>query len=164
MIMARRGRPVLGAKLAQGTDGSNLAQRRLEVLLSTLAGTMTIDRACRELGIGRSRFHALRGQFLQQAAGWLEPRSRGRRAHVPDEREVRLGQLQQQIARLKLDLYAAQVREELALVMPHVLKAPTSAPASAGEKNSRRARRRTRRRAGSTSPATSGGGSRGSRA
>lgn len=156
--MARRGRPVLGAKLAQGTEGSNLAQRRLEVLLSTLAGTMTIDQACRELGIGRSRFHALRAQFLQQAAGWLEPRSRGRRAHVPDEREVRLGQLRQQIARLKLDLYAAQVREELALVMPHVLKAP----ASARKKNRPPARRRTRRRAGSTSPATSGG-SRGSR-
>lgn len=138
--MARRGRPVQGAKLARATDGSKLAQRRLEVLLSTLAGSMTVDHACRELSIGRSRFHTLRGQFLRQAARWLEPRSRGRRAHVSDERDVQLGQLQQHIAQLKLDLYAAQVREELALVMPHVLKT-----APAGKKTRRRTSRRTRR-------------------
>ena len=150
--MARRGRPVLGAKLAQGTEGSKAAQQRLAVMLATLAGTITIDQACRKLGIGRSRFHTLRNQLLQQAAVWLEPRPRGPRPQVPDLRDQQLQQLQEQVTQLKLDLYAAQVREELALVMPHVLKRP-----AADEKKTKRpARQRNSRPSGSSPTVTPG--------
>jgi hypothetical protein len=131
---------VLGPKLAQGTDGSKAARQRLQVMLATLAGAITIDQACRKLGIGRSRFHDLRSQFLQRAAIWLEPRPRGRKPQVTDLRDRQLEQLQHQVTQLKLDLYAAQVREELALVLPHVLKSRV-----ASEKKTRSRARPTRR-------------------
>ena len=118
--MPRRGRPVQGPELVK--DGSEQAQQRLKVVLATLGGSMTIEQACSTLGIGRSAFHKLRSQFLARAPDLLEPRPRGRRRRVPSEADQRLAQLQQEIVQLKLDLKAQQVREEIALVMPHLLK------------------------------------------
>ena len=118
--MPRRGRPVQGPELVK--DGSEQAQQRLKVVLATLGGSMTIEQACSALGIGRSAFHKLRSQFLARAPDLLEPRPRGRRRRVPTEADQRLAQLQQEIVQLKLDLKAQQVREEIALVMPHLLK------------------------------------------
>jgi hypothetical protein len=118
--MPRRGRPVQGPELVK--DGSEQAQQRLKVVLATLGRSMTIEQACSALGIGRSAFHKLRSQFLARAPDLLEPRPRGRRRRVPSEADRRLAQLQQEIVQLKLDLKAQQVREEIALVMPHLLK------------------------------------------
>ena len=66
--MVRRGRPVQGPQLAQQVEASALARQRLEVLLQTLSGARTIPEACAALGVGRSRFHALRNAFLQHHA------------------------------------------------------------------------------------------------
>ena len=120
--MPRRGRPVGGPELVGDQDGSEQARQRLKVVLATLGGSMTIEQACSALGIGRSAFHKLRSQFLARAPDLLEPRPRGRRRRVPTEADQRLAQLQQEIVQLKLDLKAQQVREEIALVMPHLLK------------------------------------------
>lgn len=118
--MPRRGRPAAGPELVK--DGSEQAQKRLKVVLATLGGSMTIEQACGVLGVGRSAFHKLRRQFLARAPDLLEPRPRGRRRREPSEADQRLAQLQQEIVQLKLDLKAQQIREEIALVMPHLLK------------------------------------------
>lgn len=133
--MARRGRPVKGAELVEDLDGSQAARQRLQIILQTLAGALSIEQACATLRINRSRFHALRGQFLGQAVQLLEPRPPGRQTHPPSEAECQLASLRRQIVQLKLDLKAAQVREEIALVMPHLLKTRGS-----GKKTRRHAR------------------------
>ena len=122
--MPRRGRPVQGPELVK--DGSEQAQQRLKVVLATLGGSMTIEQACDVLGIGRSAFHKLRSQFLARAPDLLEPRPRGRRREVLSEADQRIARLQQEIVQLKLELKAQQIREEIALVMPHLLKSKRS--------------------------------------
>ena len=107
--------------------GSQAARQRLGIILQTLTGAMTIEEACWELGIKRSSFHKLRQQFLAQATGLLEPKPRGRQRHQPTKAEIELARLRQEVVRLKLDLKARQIREEIALVMPHLLKSKRTA-------------------------------------
>jgi transposase-like protein len=109
----------LGAELVQHLAGSAQAKQRLSVVLQTLAGERTVAQACAELGIGESRFHALRNQVLQQTLDALEPKPLGRPTAAPED--ARLARLQQEIRSLTVDLRAAQVREELAMMLPRVL-------------------------------------------
>jgi transposase-like protein len=120
--MAKRGRPVKGAELVEDLGGSQAAKQRLRIILQTLAGVMTVQDACAELGIQRSGFHKLRQQFLAHATGLLEPRPRGRQPLQPSAAQIELATLRQEVTQLKLDLKAQQIREEIALVMPHLLK------------------------------------------
>ena len=118
---ARRGRPALGAEaVKEGGGASALAAARLRAIMATIAGTMSVDAACADLGVGRSRFHAMRRHFLEQAAGLLEPQAPGPRAPEPSAAETAVERLQQETARLKLELMASKVREELALAMPRL--------------------------------------------
>jgi hypothetical protein len=120
--MAKRGRPVKGAELVDDLEGSHAAQQRLRVILQTISGALTVEEACFILGIQRSGFQKLRQQFLQRAMGLLEPRPRGPRPRQMSEAELQVLHLKQQIVQLKLELKATQIREEIALVMPHLLK------------------------------------------
>ena len=127
------GRPPLGAELVGSLEGSPQAKLRLEIIIRTLAGEITIPQACQELAIGESRFHELRNELLQHAVAALEPRARGR---PPTARgNPCVAQLQQQVQALKIDLQAAQIREELALMLPHVLHPDAKA---SGDKKKRR--------------------------
>ena len=128
----KTGRPPLGAELVSSLQGSPQAKHRLAVILRTLAGELTIPQACVELGIGESRFHTLRTELLQHAVAELEPQARGRPPTA--QADPRLAQLQQQVLALKTDLQAAQIREELALLLPHVLHPAVKA---AGDKKKR---------------------------
>jgi transposase-like protein len=119
-----RGRPPLGPAHVERLQGSPEAKARLEAILQTLAGTLTIPEACQRLGIAETRFHDLRREVLQEALGALEVRPRGRPSRPVAPDPDRLERLERQVARLQLDLHAAQIREELALVMPHVLHPP----------------------------------------
>src|SRR5512133_2360187 len=83
--MARRGRPVKGAELVNDLDGSYAACERLRLILQTLAGTLSMPQACQVLGISRSRFQAMRREFLARAPMLLEPRPRGRHPQQPTE-------------------------------------------------------------------------------
>jgi transposase-like protein len=163
--MAKRGRPAKGAELvnavpgseaSQASQASQVARQRLQVVLQTLTGALSVQEACLILGIGRSGFHKLRQQFLQQAMGLLEPRPRGRRPRQPSEAELEVQRLKHQIVQLKLDLKATQIREEIALVMPHLLKDKRAGhrPAGEGKKTPGRTRR--------TRPSATRGGSTGS--
>ena len=135
--MARRGRPVKGVELLEDMEVSEVARQRLMVILQTLAGALTIEEACQVLGINRSRFHDLRHEFLDRAAGLLEPRQPGPKPNRPTEAQLEIERLQREIVQLKLDLKATQIREEIALVMPQLLV--NRRDATAGKKTRRRA-------------------------
>jgi hypothetical protein len=109
------------ATLVARLDGSVEAKARLEVFLETVAGQQTAAAAALSLGVSERRFHDLRGRLLQAALQALEPRPAGRPA-----RETRSGgrvaELEGQVRDLRLDLRAAQIREEIALAMPHLLQ------------------------------------------
>jgi transposase-like protein len=121
--MSQRGRPPQGPKLVEGLEGSDDAKRRLQLILETLTGSKTVVEVCQLLGVSESRFHEMRKEILQGAASAAEPRPIGRPpAPEPTPSEVENLRLHRENLELKMQLEAAQIREELALVMPHVLK------------------------------------------
>lgn len=122
--MTRRGRPPRGPEHAQKVEASEEARSRLELILRTLSGELSVAEACERLGIGEAQFHRLRDRALAGAAEALEPRPAGRPAAALDPSSARVAELEDELDELRIELYAAQVREELALVMPHVLQAP----------------------------------------
>jgi hypothetical protein len=119
------GRPPLGCELVERTEGSPEAKRRVQIVLRTLAGELTIPQACLELGIGHSRFHQMRSELLQQMVAVAEPRAPGRPATEPAD--VASEQLRQEVGALKMQLRAAQIREELAMILPHTIRRPDAA-------------------------------------
>jgi transposase-like protein len=125
-------------------DGDASTKQRLRVILATLTGAMTVEEACRELEVGEARFHVLRHEALEGALSALSPKRPGRpAAPEPTEAERKLVEQQEEIAYLKLDLYAARIREKLALTMPHVLHLDKQGgPPGPSEKKSRRKKRR----------------------
>jgi hypothetical protein len=140
------GRPPKGAEHAKGVEGSSEAKQRLELILRTLSGDATITEVCAELNISEAHFHRLRERALQGAAQALETRAAGRPRAAPQPvAPERVAQLQQQVRDLELELMAAQVREEVALVMPQLLQ-PTPEQARK-KKNQRKRERRARARA-----------------
>lgn len=138
--MARRGRPPLGAQHVHRLEGDPESKARLEVILKTLSGELSTDEACQALGVGPSQLFRLRERALQGAAAALAPGTPGRpqrQASPPESSRVKA--LEAEVRDLKIDLRAAQIREEIAIVMPHLLK-------PAAEKKGGGARRRRRRR------------------
>jgi transposase-like protein len=116
-----RGRPPGGAQLVDHLDGSAQAKARLRALLETLSGRRTVREVSRALGISERRLRAVRRALLQGGLDSLEPRPAGRPprlAAAPDQSTVAL---EAEVRRLRLELQAARIREELALAMPHVL-------------------------------------------
>jgi hypothetical protein len=91
-------------------------------MLATIGGQMSVVDACEKLGVGEARFHELRAEWLQNSAALLEPKPLGRPAVQVTPEAAKVAALERQVQELKLDLRAAQIREELALLMPHVLQ------------------------------------------
>lgn len=138
-----RGRRPAGLGHVDRLSGETSAKRRLRVILASLTGAMTIEEACRELGIGEARFHVLRHEALEGALAALAPKRTGRPPiPAPTEVERRLAEQRTEIEHLKLDLYASRIREKLALTMPHVLHLDDEGAPAPAEKKSRRHRRR----------------------
>lgn len=117
-----RGRPPMGPKLVDGLEGSEAAKQRLRIVLQTLAGELSVPEACAQLCISEARFHEMRAKVLQTAAAHLEPRPAGRPAEKVSQEAVEIAALKAQILELKIELRATQIREELALLMPELLK------------------------------------------
>jgi hypothetical protein len=141
-----RGRHPLGPRLVDETEGSDQACRRLKVMLETISGQKKIAEACEELGISAAQFHKLRNKMMQGALLSLEPAAPGRPRATNEAVEERVVGMQDEIRQLRIELRAAQIREEIALLMPHLVKAPEGRE----KKTNRKAR--------------SGGGSGGTRA
>ena len=127
--MTRMGRKPLATGHVDRLQGSEPAKQRLTVFLETLRGELPVPEACQRLGIGESRFHALRGQWLQEALGLLEPRPLGRPPQGADEAQwqSRLQAVEAENRALRQQLTAAEVRRELADVLPHVVHTPDEA-------------------------------------
>ena len=129
-----RGRRPGAAQLVEALDGSAQAKRRLQVLLETFSGKRNVPQACAALGIGQAMFYKLRSRWLQQALESLEPRAPGR-PRKPQVPEVeRAEELALRVKHLERELKAAQVREQLAIALPHVVSGGTTG----GKKNARR--------------------------
>ena len=139
-----RGRRPSGPEYVERLGGSAAAKERLRVVLETLAGHCRVAEACARLGLSEPRFHQLRARLLQAALEGLEPRPAGRPRRA--EADARVQELQATIADLRVELRAAQVHEEIALVLPH----RAEAAAAPGKKTTRRRQRRRRRRAPDT--------------
>lgn len=149
------GRKTKGPKLVEGWEGSGEARRRLRVILETVSGGKAVAEAARELGVSESRFHEMRAEALRAALADLEPRVAGRPSRQEDPKDRALAEKEAELRELRFQLRAAQLREELAILMPHVLKPRRGEKKPAG---SRPKRDRGPQEAGpGPRPATGGG-------
>ena len=122
-MSARRGRPHEGAELVEKLEGgTEVARQRLKVIFQTLAGVFTVRQACEILRINRSAFNKLRSRFIANAVRLLEPKTPGRRKKVVTPQELENRRLVEENRRLTFELRAQQLREEIGLLMPHLLK------------------------------------------
>jgi hypothetical protein len=115
------GRKPMGSALVQRLEGSERAKLRLQVILDTLAGRLKIEEACQRLGIGEAMFHRVRTEVLEAALERLEPRPLGRPPRQPTADDAELAQQAERIGELEAELHLAEVRQELAQVLPHVV-------------------------------------------
>lgn len=145
------GRPPKGLDHVKSLPGDRTSKHRLRVVLETVMGDRTVDSACRELDISEARFHVLRREALEGALGALSPSPRGRPAKPgPTAQDQRISELEEEIRELRMDLEISQVREELALTMPHVMvdRAPvTRKKRKPSSKRRRKLEKRARREA-----------------
>jgi len=103
-------------------DGSDEAKRRLRVILEAIGGKRSVASACEELDLSEARYYELERQALQAAVESLEPKPLGRPPEGGGEKDEKLAALEEEVKELRINLRAAQVREEIAIVMPHLLK------------------------------------------
>jgi len=139
--MSHAGRKPQGPTLVRRLEGSDQAKQRLEVLLATIAGTLSIDQACQELGIEHSMLFRLRTEVLEAALARLEPRPLGRPPSYASPAEERCVALEQRVEELEADLKIAAVREEVARILPQ-----GRAKAAPGKKTTPGSPRKSRRR------------------
>jgi hypothetical protein len=120
--MTHAGRTPLGPALVEHLEGSQRAKQRLEVILATIAGQLTIDQACQRLGIKPAMFHRLRTEVLEAGLARLEPRPIGRPPQSTTAEEQKCEELQLQVDQLQDELKIAQVREDIARLTPHLFQ------------------------------------------
>jgi transposase-like protein len=145
MPARRRGRPHEGPELVDKLDDcSEQARQRLKVIFQTLAGVFTVEQACRALGIRRSAFYKLRARFIEHAVQLLEPRTPGRRKRTVTPEKAENQRLLQENERLRFELEAQQLREEIGLLMPGLLKPRRTRQNNLKKKSSPQRQRRTR--------------------
>ena len=139
--MTRLGRKPQGAELVDTMLGSQHAKLRLKAFLETLSGTVSVEAACRELGICQSRFFEQRTAWLHDSLDLLEPRLPGRpRKEEPAFSAEEALLLRQRVQELEACAAAVEVQAELVRTLPHVV-----ARATAPKKNSPRAWRQANR-------------------
>jgi hypothetical protein len=115
----KTGRPPKGSGLVERMDGSEEAKRRAKAIISAMTEELTVREACEQLGVSEPRFFQLRDRFLMEGITGLEPRLGGRPRKEPPE-DAPMKALEARIARLELELKAAHLREEIALVLPRL--------------------------------------------
>jgi hypothetical protein len=144
-----RGRRPAGPEYVAKAEGSAQARERAEVILETLAGRCSVQQACARLGVQPTRFHQLRAAFVQGGVERLEPGTAGRPRQQLSPEGQRIAQLEQALAEQVLAVEVAQVREEVALILPQGRSHEGTPAAADAEKKTRRrppARPRRRRR------------------
>jgi hypothetical protein len=149
--MTRAGRKPLGPALVQHLSGSERAKQRLELILETIAGRLTIEKACRQLGIEHAMFYELRTEVLKAGLARLEPRPMGRPRRLTSIDCQQNAELQGRVEQLESELKLAAVREEIARVMPYRSEPnlpgkKTSDPPTATDRRQSARQRKSRRR------------------
>jgi hypothetical protein len=144
--MSHAGRKPMGPALVQHLEGSERAKQRLEVILETITGELTIDQACQSLGIKPAMLYRLRTEVLEAGLASLEPRPLGRPRHVPTAEELRCEEFRGQVAELKSELKIAVARKEIASVMPHLAEPDPPVKKTAHPEKQKHRRRRAERR------------------
>lgn len=146
MNAARTGRKPDGPQIVERLEGSPSAKQRLEVILETIAGQLTIPEACARLSICESRFHNLRNQTLQATLNTLEPRRPGRPPKPTSPEQEEIDALKADLDRAHKDLAVADVQVRLARIHPGLLDGPPPLEESACKKNARPAHQQCQQR------------------
>lgn len=115
-----RGRRPRGPECVDNLTGSATAKERLKIVLEVIAGRCRVTEACHKLGISEARFHQLKNEALAGAMTALEPGHAGRPPRVPSPAEEQVRLLEHKLQEQAIELRAAEVREEIALVLPRV--------------------------------------------
>ena len=139
-----RGRWPQGLEYIDKLDGSVQTKERLQTILETLLGPTRMLEACAQLEIGETRFHQLRQTALQAALTAMEPRPGGRpsrSASASAENEL-VRALHARVAELEQALHEANVREEIALVLPRLQRTAADADGSQATTAEKKRRRR----------------------
>jgi HAMP domain-containing protein len=112
-----RGRQPPGPEFVYRLQGSAQSKQRACVILQTLAGQLSLEAASAELVLSTQRLHELRQRGLQALVDSLEAQSAGRPRHTPAE-SAEVAALRAEVARLRQELQAAQLRNEIAALLP----------------------------------------------
>jgi len=135
---AKMARPNKGAAHVDDLKGSQRAKRRVQMILATISGEMSVADACREIGVGPTQFANLREQILQGAVDAAEPKPIGRPklaaepVNVDDlEDEILERDFENTMLRAKLDVNEA-LRARGASKSPAGGKAPKKRPRGRG--------------------------------
>jgi Helix-turn-helix domain len=137
------GRKPLGPALVDHLDGSAHAKDRLELILATIAGKVSVVAAAQQLGISEAMFYKLRNRVLQVSLEDLEPKPIGRPVQRTSVEGARGEELAARVTELERELTAQTVRLELAQTMPHVIQPASPA---ALKKTNRRAQQKRKLR------------------
>jgi hypothetical protein len=141
--MNMAGRHPAGPEYVEQLEGSELAKRRLRIVLETLAGRCGIGQAAELLGVSEQRVHQLREEALQAALGELEPKTPGRRPRAAADEATAASA--EQMLELEKELRASKIRQEIALVFPELVVRPEDRAATEPEKKTTaRPKRRAR--------------------
>lgn len=124
--MKRKGCKPKGSALVEHLDGSRQAKERLEVILDTITGRLTIGQASERLQVKEARFHQLRTKALKASLARLEPRSAGRPRQDASAEENRCEELEHEVAELHSKLKISAVQEEIARETLNLLQAEAS--------------------------------------
>jgi hypothetical protein len=117
--MDMRGRyPDGPEELLEPLDGTAEDKQRVHVILDTVFGSGRVLQACAQLGIGETRFRQLRERVLQGALEGVRPRVGGRRRQQVVADVECMAELERELVEARLALQEAQVRTEVALILP----------------------------------------------
>lgn len=122
-LKRRRGRPTKGIGHVDSTSGSELAKERLKTVLLLMNGEVTRQEAADSLCVSVRRVRQLRDAALGAAVASLEPGRPGRpRKPQPSDAEQELARIESEAEMLAWELEVSRTREELALLMPQVVR------------------------------------------
>ena len=140
----RMGRRPRGVGPVDSVKASRQAKERTKTLLRLLAGDLTRDQAAEAMGVSVRRVRQLRDEMLASAVAALEPGQPGRpRKCEPSAAERRVAELEAAEKMLRWEIEVSGVREELALVMPHLVRGDAGA-STVGARGKTRASRTSR--------------------
>ena len=126
------GRKPLGPALVEHLEGSANAKERLELILATIAGQISVVAAAERLGISEAMFYKVRERVLQVCLADLEPKPLGRPPTRLTQDQQQVQELEAQVTALQRELAGQAVRVELLQALPHVVR-----PTPAGKKTTR---------------------------